>query len=78
MILVRGRFQAAAVAITLGSVGMASEPPLDVPNSSGAVIRRSRDHRVGHERDGLRMYRPYERGSESARKKMSRRRYVAH
>jgi hypothetical protein len=68
MILVRGRFQAAAVAITLGSVGMASEPPLDVPNSSGAVIRRSRDHRVGHERDGLRMYRPYERGSESARK----------
>jgi hypothetical protein len=69
MILVRGPFQAAAVAITLASLGMASEPPRDVPNSSGTVIRRSRDHRVGHERDGLRMYRPYEQGSESAREK---------
>jgi hypothetical protein len=62
MIFVRGRFQAATVAITLASLGTASEPPEDVANSSGAVIRPSRDHHVGHERDGLRMYRPYERG----------------
>jgi pimeloyl-ACP methyl ester carboxylesterase len=62
MSLVPGHFRAAIVAMTLASLSVAGEPPKDAANSSGAIIRPSRDHRMGQKRDGLRLYRPYERG----------------
>jgi pimeloyl-ACP methyl ester carboxylesterase len=62
MSLVPGRFRLAFVAMTLASLSVAGEPPKDGSNSNGAVIRPPLDHQWTHERDGLGMHRPYERG----------------
>jgi len=55
-------FRAAVVPMILTSLSVAGELPKDAANSNRAVIGPLPDVRSGQERDGLGMYRPYERG----------------
>jgi pimeloyl-ACP methyl ester carboxylesterase len=62
MNLLRGRFQAAVVSMTLASLSVAGEPPKDAANSNGALARPLYDIHAARELDGLSMHRPYQRG----------------